>query len=163
MFSLSELSIKLKTEKSVALFCHVRPDGDTLGSALAFSLCLNNLGIKAEVFCDDPVPSRFLFLNSANTVKSQLDGEYGAFLAIDCADITRLGSFAEAFMAHKNTYSIDHHISNTRYAKVNLSTTSSYSPLIWHPLASTWPPPPKVPATALTSVPFERKLILNLF
>ena len=119
VFSLSELSIKLKTEKSVALFCHVRPDGDTLGSALAFSLCLNNLGIKAEVFCDDPVPSRFLFLNSANSVKTQLEGEYSAFLAIDCADITRLGSFAEVFMAHKNTYSIDHHISNTRYAKVN--------------------------------------------
>lgn len=119
MFSLSELSKKLKTEKSVALFCHVRPDGDTLGSALAFSLCLNNLGIKAEVFCDDSVPSRFLFLNSAGSVKNQLDGDYGAFVAIDCADITRLGSFAEAFMAHKNTYSIDHHISNTRYAKVN--------------------------------------------
>ncbi len=120
MFSLSQLSSKLKSEKSAALFCHIRPDGDTLGSALALCLCLNNLGIKSEVFCDDSVPPRFLFLNSASLVKSQFDNaEYSAFVAIDCADITRLGDFAQLFSEHKNTYSIDHHISNTRYAKYN--------------------------------------------
>ena len=119
MISLESLSEKLKKEKGVAIFCHIRPDGDTLGSALALSLALNNLGIIAQVFCDDVVPSRFFFLNSAKTVKSALDKEYSAFLAIDCADISRLGNFANDFMGHKNTYSIDHHVSNTRYAKIN--------------------------------------------
>ncbi len=119
MISISELSAKIKGEKSTALFCHVRPDGDTLGAALAFKLALKTLGIKAEVFCDDPIPSRFLFLNEASNVKRTLDGEYSAFIAIDCADITRLGCFAEQFLAHKNTYVIDHHISNGRFAKVN--------------------------------------------
>lgn len=122
MFSLVDLSAKLKREKSVALICHVRPDGDTLGSALALSLCLNNLGIKAEVVCDDAVPSRFLFLKSASLVKRELEqsiASYSALIAIDSADITRLGCFSEGFDAHKNTYSIDHHISNPRYAKYN--------------------------------------------
>ena len=119
MISLQKLGEKIKAEKSVALFCHVRPDGDCLGSALALKLALKTLGIKAEVFCDDSVPSRFFFLNECKTVKQQLDGEYGALVAIDCADIQRLGSFAETFYSHKNTYSIDHHISNNRYAKEN--------------------------------------------
>ena len=119
MISLESLSEKLKKEKDVAIFCHIRPDGDTLGSSLALSLALNNLGINAQVFCDDVVPSRFFFLNSVKSVKNALDKEYSAFLAIDCADITRLGSFYDAFISHKNTYSIDHHVSNTRYAKVN--------------------------------------------
>jgi phosphoesterase RecJ-like protein len=61
VISLRELSERLKAEKSVALFCHVRPDGDTLGSALALKMALEKLGIVAEVFCDDPVPSRFFF------------------------------------------------------------------------------------------------------
>jgi phosphoesterase RecJ-like protein len=127
VISLTELSAKITAEKSVALFCHIRPDGDTLGAALAFKLALNNLGIKAEVFCEDTVPPRFLFLSEISTVKSCLDGDYGAFIAVDCADISRLGCFAEKFLAHKNTYSIDHHISNGRFAKVNyvLETSSN--------------------------------------
>lgn len=119
MISLRDLGAKLKEEKSVAIFCHIRPDGDTLGSALAFKLALNSLGIVAEVFCDDPVPSRFFFLNEAKEVKNAFGGSYTALLAIDCADSTRLGSFEKIFLEHKNTYSIDHHVSNTRYAKTN--------------------------------------------
>ncbi len=119
MISLSELSSKLKQEKGVALFCHIRPDGDTLGSALALSYALKNLGIRAQVFCDDVVPARFFFLDAVKEIKREIDGEYSAFVAIDCADSTRLGNFYDAFMKHKNTYSIDHHVSNTRYAKIN--------------------------------------------
>lgn len=119
MISLSDLAKRIKAEKNVALILHIRPDGDTLGSALALKTALINLGIGAEVFCDDPVPSRFLFLNSASTVKSQLKGDFSAIIAIDCADLSRLGSFEKAFVSHKNTYLIDHHVSNTRYAKVN--------------------------------------------
>ena len=125
MISLSELSSKLKQEKSVALFCHIRPDGDTLGSALALSNALKNLGIRAQVFCDDVVPARFFFLDAVKTVKRELDGEYSAFVAIDCADGSRLGNFYDAFIKHKNTYSIDHHVSNTRYAKVNYVVDNS--------------------------------------
>ena len=125
MISLSELSSKLKKERKVALICHVRPDGDTLGSALALSLALNNLGIEAEVVCDDPVPSRFFFLKEAQTIKNQLNGQFDALIAIDCADVMRLGSFADVFVRHKNTYSIDHHVSNTRYAKTNYVFDSS--------------------------------------
>ncbi len=125
MISLTELSAKIKGERSVALFCHIRPDGDALGAALAFKLALKYLGIKADVFCEDPVPPRFLFLKETATVKKSIDGDYTAFIAIDCADITRLGEFAEKFLAHKNTYIIDHHISNTRFAKTNFVRETS--------------------------------------
>ncbi len=119
MISLSELGAKIKGEKNVALITHTRPDGDTLGSALALKLALINLGIGAEVFCEDTVPSRFLFLKETGTVKSDICGEFSMMIAIDCADATRLGVFAEAFLSHKNTVCIDHHISNTRFAKIN--------------------------------------------
>ena len=119
MIKLCELAERIKQEKSIAIFCHIRPDGDTLGSALALKLALINLGISADVICDDAVPSSFLFLNQAQTVKNVLVGDYTALLAIDCADITRLGNFAEKFQSTKNTYNIDHHVSNTRYARYN--------------------------------------------
>jgi len=125
VISLTELAEKLLKEKRVALICHIRPDGDTLGSSLALGLALTKLGIQADVVSDDTVPSRFFFLNEASLVKNQMEGEYTALIAIDCADISRLGSFADRFLKHKNTYSIDHHVSNNRYAKINYVVDTS--------------------------------------
>ena len=119
MISLRELADKIKGEKSVAVFCHVRPDGDTIGSALGLKLALEFLGIKTGVFCDDPIPPRFSFLTQTSQIKNEFSGEYTALIAIDCADIQRLGDFAPNFTTHKNTYALDHHVSNTRFAKVN--------------------------------------------
>ncbi len=121
MISLTELANKLMREKKVALFCHVRPDGDAVGSALALMLALKSLGIDAEVFCDDVMPLRFSFLKQSSMVKREfnLDDSYSALIAIDCAEINRLGDFALSFVGFKNTYSIDHHVSNTRFANIN--------------------------------------------
>ncbi len=120
LISLKAFAEKLKTEKSVAIFSHVRPDGDTVGSALALSLALKSLGIKTSVYCTDEIPERFLSFHGATEIKSELQGEYSAFLAIDSADITRIGDFAVPFSAHKNTYSLDHHVSNRGYAKYHV-------------------------------------------
>lgn len=122
MITITELSEKLLKESRVAIFCHARPDGDAVGSACALKLALEQKGISATVFCSDPVPQKYLFLEEARNVLigySDSLNDFSALVAADNAEITRLGDFAEAFSKHKNTYSIDHHISNTRYAKIN--------------------------------------------
>ncbi len=119
MISLTELTAKLKSERKVALFCHVRPDGDSVGSAVALSLALKKAGVQALVFCSDIIPEKFCFLPSVDEILNDLNGEFSALVAVDCADINRLGKFADTFKAHKNTFNIDHHISNDRYAKYN--------------------------------------------
>lgn len=119
MLTLEETAKKLYAEKSVAVFTHVRPDGDAVGSSFALCLSLKKRGIEADLFYGDVIPARFDFLVKGKTVKSVIDREYSAFVAVDSADINRLGVFAEDFSKHKNTYQIDHHTSNTRYAKNN--------------------------------------------
>ena len=122
MITVKELSEKLLKEKRVALFCHARPDGDTIGSACALKLALIQKGVSADVFCSDAVPQKFLFLSETQNIAKDYSGDfngYSALIAIDNAEMTRLGDFTEAFSRHKNTYSIDHHVSNTRYAKIN--------------------------------------------
>lgn len=120
MISLDDLVIKLKKERSVALLCHARPDGDCLGGACALKLAFEKQGIKAVVCSTDPVPERFKFLPEMNNVLCTLDDSqnYSAMIAVDCADLTRL-SQGELFVKHKNTFNIDHHVSNQSYAKVN--------------------------------------------
>ncbi len=122
MITVTELSEKLLKESRVAIFCHTRPDGDAIGSACALKLALNGKGISATVFCSDPVPQKYLFINEARSIQNGYSGslnDFSALVATDNAELTRLGDFAEAFSKHKNTYSIDHHISNTRYADIN--------------------------------------------
>ena len=120
LISLKSFAEKLFNEKSVALVCHVRPDGDTIGSTCALKCALESAGIKTEVFCADEIPSRFFFLEKVKEIKNKLtEDEFSAFVAVDCADITRLGTFASKFSKCKNTYSIDHHVSNDHFAKTN--------------------------------------------
>ena len=47
---------------SVLLFCHVSPDGDTLGSALALRLRLTAMGKSVRLLVDGEVPSNLAFL-----------------------------------------------------------------------------------------------------
>lgn len=119
MINKSQFVEKLFSEKSVALFMHMRPDGDTIGSTLALFNALKQKGIDAKVFCSDVIPNKFSYLPSVKFVSTQLCGEYSALISVDCADVTRLGDFANYYSVHKNTYNLDHHISNTHYAKLN--------------------------------------------
>ncbi len=119
MVTLKELSKKLKSEKKVALFCHVRPDGDTIGSAYGLKCALEYFGVPTDVYCDDYIPERFDFILQGDYPKRALTDGYTALVSIDCADITRLGIFTEAFSKFKNTYNVDHHVSNNRYASFN--------------------------------------------
>lgn len=125
MINLCELAKCLNAQKSVAIFCHVRPDGDAVGSACALKNAFLSKGVKAQVFCDDVIPKRFGYMqvesqiSNADLSKDYVNSEFTALIAVDSADIQRLGKYAEIFDGHKNTFNIDHHISNTRYAKIN--------------------------------------------
>lgn len=117
--SIKDFAQKLNNYSSFAIFCHYRPDGDTLGSGLALKLGLEKLGKCAEVFCDDEVPNRFDFLEEVKFVNREFFGEYDAFIAVDSAEIGRIGAYQEIFDRKKETFLLDHHISNTKYAKTN--------------------------------------------
>lgn len=125
MLDAKQISDRLKRENSIALFCHIRPDGDTLGSALALKKALVKAGVKAEVFCDDVIPGKFLFNPAFAEVKNCDPEGFSSYAAIDCADVTRLGRFSELFSGGKNTYNIDHHVSNNRYAEYNFVLDSA--------------------------------------
>ena len=122
MIKLNSLAEKLKSEKSAAIFCHIRPDGDSIGSAAALAAALEKCGVYCDVYCDDPVPDKFMFFDRVKRIRRDFNAAdigYSALVAIDSADLNRLGSFSSAFSSFRNTYNIDHHISNTFYAKVN--------------------------------------------
>lgn len=122
MITIRELADNIKQEKSIAIFIHIRPDGDAIGSSVGLKFLLDGLGIDSDIYSTDPVPRSFMFLKGVENIKFELNKtkKYSAYLAIDCADIARLGVFADDFQGFNgNKYVIDHHISNTRFGTIN--------------------------------------------
>ncbi len=61
MITLKEIARELLKYDSVLIFSHARPDGDTLGSAMAVKTALLNAGKKAEVVCASDIPAKYEF------------------------------------------------------------------------------------------------------
>ncbi len=127
--SIEEVVNLLKNSKKVAIFCHARPDGDALGGLLALTLALRGAGKYAVPFCEDCPPEKFSFLPAMKEIKTSFESaEYDLFVSVDCADSARMGSFSKEFLKFKGaTLNIDHHVSNTKFAKFNYVSECSAS------------------------------------
>ncbi len=119
--SVAAVAARIKKANKAAIFCHARPDGDALGSGLSLCLAMRAAGKTAEFVCEDAPPEKFFFIPEMREVKTSLpQDEYDLYIAVDCADIARMGEFGHAFSRFKgDTVCIDHHISNKGFAKLN--------------------------------------------
>jgi phosphoesterase RecJ-like protein len=121
--SLTEVVKQLQAARNIAIVCHVRPDGDALGSGLALTTALRNAGKNVYMLCDDQPPERLCIFDTVKGVLQKLPvdkDDLDAFVSVDSADLSRIGSFATAYSKFKGvTVNIDHHISNDKYGKIN--------------------------------------------
>ena len=118
---IEELKKVLFSEEEVLVCSHIRPDGDTIGSALAIREVLISKGIKVDLVCDGNIPEKFYFLPEVKEYKrvEDINKKYPLVVFVDTASDGQMGESYKLFYAHKNVVNIDHHISNKGYAKYN--------------------------------------------
>lgn len=111
----------LKGRGSVAILSHVRPEGDTLGSALACHLALKALGKEVATFNPDPVPKNLRALPGAGEVirANRLPRPFDCYLVVDATDPSRVGGLLNGVPTGSVVINIDHHISNTHFGTYN--------------------------------------------
>lgn len=128
-YSLENIANRIKQAKRVAIFTHMRPDGDALGGALALKRALEFLNTPTQVCVESEIPSNLAFLEGVEEITKRPKGEYDLLILVDCSDEQRLGFLSESYFTAKrkkiDTINIDHHISNTRFAKYNFVQTCS--------------------------------------
>ena len=122
--TLAWLAEKIKKANGVLILTHTRPDGDALGGALALSHALDFLRISNEVCVESDIPFALSFVDGIeDKVKKAPTKPYDLLVSLDCSDEQRFGSLQEEFLLAKKkkieTINIDHHVSNTRFAKHN--------------------------------------------
>ena len=90
---------------------HINPDGDALGSALAFKLILDSKGVHADVSFDmkGTVPSNLNHL-PIELIQENPKENYENVYVFDCGNSERLGDLEDLALNSKRVIVIDHHI-----------------------------------------------------
>jgi phosphoesterase RecJ-like protein len=113
----------LRSNDRFIVTTHENPDGDALGSLLAMTFALRELGKDADMylFGEVPIPNEYEFMDFAGIVRGPNPDSSGqVVVALDCANERRLGPETALLEKAQLVVDIDHHHDNTRFGKVNL-------------------------------------------
>src|SRR6478609_4123920 len=109
---------------------HENPDGDALGSLLATTLTLRELGKDVEMYLggSGALPREYAFMHLDGLRRSLPDDlERRVLVAVDCAKAYRMGPDPEPVERASLVLNIDHHHDNTRFGDVNLIVADASS------------------------------------
>jgi phosphoesterase RecJ-like protein len=120
---LAAVAEALRSNDRFIVTTHENPDGDALGSLLATTFALRELGKDADMylFGEVPIPNEYEFMDFAGIVRGpNPDSSDRVVVALDCANERRLGPESALLEKAQLVVDIDHHHDNTRFGKVNL-------------------------------------------
>ena len=121
MYSIKEL---IDSYSRVTILSHLRPDGDTIGTALGIYAILKKYKKSVEVVNGDrDIPIYLDFLPNFSKIKSKIDFDDSLVICCD-------GGSTELFgfdLSGRDILNIDHHKSNKNYGLVNIVNTNCAS------------------------------------
>ncbi|MCI5708474.1 DHH family phosphoesterase [Veillonella caviae] len=117
--TINQLHMALCEANSILLTVHIRPDGDAIGSMLAFYEALIAQGKTVHMVVDDVIPEKFSFLKYIDYIHDVSYLETNAIsvdmlMVLDASTYERIGRVGALCSAP--IFNIDHHISNTKFA-----------------------------------------------
>ncbi len=114
---------RLKRAKRVLITSHSAPDGDALGSELAFAELAQALGVQATIVNRDPHPATLGFLPGLETIRVQrelpqgYEREFDLAVLLECPGLDRPDL---AGLDRLPLVNVDHHLENALYGEVNV-------------------------------------------
>ena len=94
----------------ILIYPHVNMDGDALGSSTAICLALRQLGKKAYVMINEPIPKNLDFLEcGCTTTDDSVLDEVQLSLMLDCNSMNRIRGREAAWERGKLKGCVDHH------------------------------------------------------
>lgn len=119
MLDMEKIANLIQKYQTFAVCGHVNPDGDCIGSCVAFCRALRLLGKQVQLLIDRADVARNLLPIWDDGFCTPIDHPE-VFVALDCADADRLLCGREPLDCAPVTVCIDHHKTNTGFAQVNM-------------------------------------------
>ena len=113
----------IREAESLALACHVGPDGDALGSMLGLGIAAANAGMNVHASFGSPfvVPDNLAFLPTDILVApGDFPDRPGTMVVLDVGSPDRLGELAPKAGQAGTLIVIDHHVTNTGFGDISL-------------------------------------------
>jgi bifunctional oligoribonuclease and PAP phosphatase NrnA len=126
---LKAIADALRQHDRFLVVTHENPDGDALGSLLAATLALRQLGKDVVMYHagGTPLPREYAFMPLTELARERpADASERVLLAVDCAKEDRIGDEAVLALAPL-VLDVDHHHDNTRFGDVNLIVADASS------------------------------------
>lgn len=111
----------IENAKNIAITGHVSPDGDCTGSTLAlYNYITENFEGKQVRVCLEKPSKKFSYMNGFDLISEDPFLEADLLVTLDASDRERLGSRGVMLDTAKESICIDHHVTNTNFAKFNI-------------------------------------------
>jgi phosphoesterase RecJ-like protein len=129
----------VNSHSNILLSSHVGPDGDSLGSQIAFYYYLKSLGKNVCLYNQGHIPHYFHGFKDIELIKVEpeewkvpADG-FDLAIIFECTSIDRIGDVKKLVTDDMDIINIDHHLENTEYGKINYldPTASSAGEIIY--------------------------------
>ncbi len=109
--------------KRILVATHLDPDGDAIGTQLAFGAYFRDLGKDVVLLHDSTIPDKYRFLSGVEDILAvdEFKGtnEFDTLLVLECPSLKRLGRIAELIGENTVIVNIDHHQNSDPLGTVN--------------------------------------------
>jgi len=101
----------IRSNQSIAVLSHIRPDGDAVGATVALTRCLVSLGKTCVGVLTDGIPEVFSYITEPGEILSELPAELDLCIVLDAPDTHRTGQDARIAALGKEgkLAVVDHH------------------------------------------------------
>ena len=116
--TLDEILKEINKANSFVITAHDNPDGDAVGSCLAFATVLKDMGKKSIDVLFKEYPAIFKTLPNSDFIKEEASmDEYDMAIVLDCPELKRVHKdYHKYFENAKVTVEFDHHLKNAMFA-----------------------------------------------
>lgn len=132
-----EMKSMIESSRRVLVATHIDPDGDAIGTQLAFGAYLQSIGKKVSLVRESDIPEKYRFLPDVDTILTpDVVGnnlEIDLAVILECPNKDRLGTVKRYLTDSLKTIHIDHHRDTTIFADINWIdiTASSVGEMVW--------------------------------
>lgn len=117
----------LENCQRILVASHVDPDGDSIGTQLAFAAYLRHLGKEVFLVREVEVPAKYQFLPGVDAISPVSsygeDFSVSTALILECPNIERIGQASRFLAPDVKIVNIDHHQDNEEFGDVNWINT----------------------------------------
>ena len=122
-----------KSKQNILLSSHMGPDGDSLGSQLAFYEYLQSLGKNVWIFNHGHIPHYFHNFKNHDLIETDPekwivpDSGFDLAIIFECTSLDRTGDVSRLIDPEMAIINIDHHLENSEYGRYNYVDTTASS------------------------------------